>query len=186
MIKILKTCSSCKIDRELDQFNKDKSATDGLKYSCRECTKKRYSIYYESNKEREIERQTNYQNNNKSSVNKRRCSRHKERYATDLLYKLKYNTRNRIKMFLKSSNFNKIKSGTFNIVGCTPIELKDYIEKQFTDNMNWGNYSLKGWHIDHKIPLVLATNEEEVYKLCHYTNLQPMWAEDNLKKGVSI
>ena len=61
MIKILKTCSSCKIDRELDQFNKDKSATDGLKYSCRECTKKRYSIYYESNKEREIERQTNYQ-----------------------------------------------------------------------------------------------------------------------------
>ena len=89
-------------------------------------------------------------------------------------------------MFLKSSNFDSIKNGTFNIVGCTPIELKEHIEKQFTDKMSWENYSLKGWHIDHKIPLVLATNKEEVYELCHYTNLQPMWAEDNLKKGVSI
>ena len=186
MIKILKTCSSCKIDRELDQFNKDKSATDGLKYSCRECTKKRYSIYYESNKEREIERQTNYQNNNKSSVRASRNIRVKKKYDTDILYRLKINTRNRIKHFLKSSNFDKIKNGTFNIVGCTPFELKDHIQKQFLEGMNWENYGFRGWHIDHIIPLAACENNDDVHKLCHYTNLQPMWADDNYKKGDRI
>lgn len=49
--------------------------------------------------------------------------------------------------------------------------------------MTWENHSLKGWHIDHIKPLNLAKTEEELYKLCHYTNLQPMWAEENLKKS---
>jgi hypothetical protein len=49
--------------------------------------------------------------------------------------------------------------------------------------MNWDNYSFRGWHIDHIIPLTSAKNEEELIKLCHYTNLQPLWAKDNLSKG---
>jgi hypothetical protein len=52
--------------------------------------------------------------------------------------------------------------------------------------MSWDNYGFYGWHIDHVIPLSSAKTEEEVYKLCHYTNLQPLWAEDNLKKGSKI
>jgi hypothetical protein len=49
--------------------------------------------------------------------------------------------------------------------------------------MNWHNHSLYGWHIDHIIPLSSANTEKEIYDLCHYTNLQPLWSEDNLKKG---
>ena len=49
--------------------------------------------------------------------------------------------------------------------------------------MSWETHSLYGWHIDHIIPLSSAKTEEEIYQLCHYTNLQPLWAEDNLKKG---
>ena len=81
----MKKCKTCKIEKELNQFNKDKSAKDGLKYSCRECTKKKYNIYYENNKLKEIQRQTNYQNNNKSLVRVSRNIRLKKRYDTDIL-----------------------------------------------------------------------------------------------------
>ena len=72
------------------------------------------------------------------------------------------------------------KNKTFDIVGCSPLQLREYIEKQFVNGMNWENRS--SWHIDHIIPLSSANNEEELYKLFHYTNLQPLWAEDNMKK----
>ena len=50
--------------------------------------------------------------------------------------------------------------------------------------MSWENQGK--WHIDHIIPLSSAANEEELYKLCHFTNLQPMWATDNIRKGSKI
>ena len=74
---------------------------------------------------------------------------------------------------------------TFEIVGCSPKFLKEFIENKFTEGMCWELLGVK-IHIDHIIPLSSAKNEEEVYKLCHYTNLQPLWAEDNLKKSNKI
>jgi hypothetical protein len=71
-------------------------------------------------------------------------------------------------------------------VGCTPQELKEHLEKQFKEGMTWDNHGMYGWHIDHIIPLSSATTEEELYKLCHFTNLQPLWAEENLSKGNRI
>jgi hypothetical protein len=62
-------------------------------------------------------------------------------------------------------------------------EAKLHIEKQFKPGMNWLNHSLHGWHIDHIIPMASATTEEEVIKLNHYTNLQPLWASENIKKS---
>ena len=70
---------------------------------------------------------------------------------------------------------------TFEMVGCDPTELKMYLEKQFENKMTWQNRD--EWHIDHIIPLSSANTEEEVLKLCHYTNLQPLWIEENLKKS---
>ena len=75
---------------------------------------------------------------------------------------------------------------TFDIIGCAPQFLKEYLEKQFSEGMSWDNYGFYGWHIDHKIPLSSADNEEDIYKLCNYTNLQPLWATDNLKKSNKI
>ena len=97
------------------------------------------------------------------------------------LVKLSCNIRCRVKNFLKSKNITK-NNKTFDIVGCSPEFLKEHIEKQFTNGMSWDLMG-KHIHIDHIIPLSSANTDEEVYKLCHYTNLQPLWAEDNLKKS---
>jgi hypothetical protein len=91
--------------------------------------------------------------------------------------------RNRIGFYLKKNTVTK-RNNTFKIVGCTPQELKIYLEQKFIDNMSWENQGK--WHIDHIIPLSSAKTEEELYNLCHFTNLQPMWAEENLRKGSKI
>ena len=64
--------------------------------------------------------------------------------------------------------------------------IQKYLESQFLEGMCWDNYGIYGWHIDHKIPLCSAKNETELLKLFHYTNLQPLWAEDNLKKNGNL
>ena len=72
---------------------------------------------------------------------------------------------------------------TIDVLGYSATDLKHHIEKQFTTGMNWENHGQFGWHIDHKIPLNSAKTEDEIYKLCHYTNLQPLWWRDNISKG---
>ena len=75
-------------------------------------------------------------------------------------------------------------SKTTAILGCDWKTLKLHIERQFTKNMTWENRS--EWHIDHIVPLASANTEEELIALNHYTNLRPMWAEDNLSKGAKM
>ena len=96
---------------------------------------------------------------------------------------MSHNMRCRIKQYLKTKNITK-KNKTFDIVGCSPQLLKEYLEKQFTQGMSWDNYG--EWHIDHIVPLSSAKSEDEIYKLCYYSNLQPLWAEDNLRKSDKI
>ena len=69
------------------------------------------------------------------------------------------------------------------MVGCSQEFLKQYLEKKFKKGMTWKNHSNKGWHIDHIKPLSLAKNSLDMKKLMHYSNLQPMWAKDNLRKN---
>jgi hypothetical protein len=96
--------------------------------------------------------------------------------------KLKNSFRSRINQYITKKN----KSSTLDFVGCDIDYLMKYLESKFTDGMSWENYGLYGWHIDHIIPLSSAKTEEEIYELYHYKNLQPLWAEDNLKKSNKI
>ena len=70
-------------------------------------------------------------------------------------------------------------------LGCSIEELKIHLENQFEEGMTWDNWKPDGWHIDHKKPLSLfdLTDREQFLEACHYTNLQPLWWEENLKKG---
>lgn len=98
------------------------------------------------------------------------------------------NPLNKLKRLLRSSirkglNGERKYLKTQEIVGCSWEQLKQHLESQFQPNMTWDNHGQYGWHIDHIIPLASATTEEQIYKLNHYTNLQPLWWEDNIKKG---
>jgi transketolase len=113
----------------------------------------------------------------------RKQEQRKERRANDPVFNLINRMRCRIWKYLNILEISK-KNKTFDIVGCSPQFLKEHLETQFTDGMSWDNRS--EWHIDHIIPLSSAKTEDELYKLCHYENLQPLWAEDNLKKSNKI
>ena len=106
----------------------------------------------------------------------------KKALKTNPTYKMANAIRRRLGEYLRLKGLTKTNK-TFTIVGCTPAELKIHLEKQFKPGMTWWNHTPKGWHIDHIIPLASAKTLEETEKLSHYTNLQPMWATENLKKS---
>jgi hypothetical protein len=105
----------------------------------------------------------------------------KYRKENDINFKLTEVLRNRLRSAIKR---NSKEGSAVQDLGCTIIELKIYLEKQFRDDMDWKNHGKK-WHIDHIKPLAKfdLTNREELLKACHYTNLQPLLVFENLSKG---
>lgn len=111
----------------------------------------------------------------------------KEKYKNDLNYKLINIIRSRLRITLKNQKAKKQRK-TIEYLGCDIIYLIKYLESKFQPGMTWENYNYYGWHIDHIIPLSSfdLTDEKELKKACHYTNLQPLWAKDNFRKSDTI
>jgi len=164
--------------------------------------------WYERNKESKKEYQKEYYKNNKEKcvAAKKRCyeklpkkepkipltkeersSRRKlrlrERMKVDPLYKLHQKIKRTIAQSIRRNGYTK-KSSTYQILGCSYEEFKIWIENKFTEGMDWSNYGK--WHFDHIIPIDSATNEDEIIKLNHYSNFQPLWASDNIWKSNKI
>jgi hypothetical protein len=100
--------------------------------------------------------------------------------STDPVYRLRRILRIRLNTAAKRG----YKTGSaVRDLGCSIEELKVYLESKFQPDMSWDNWSPTGWHIDHVVPLGSTRSLEEAIKLCHYTNLQPLWAHDNLVKS---
>ncbi len=137
--------------------------------------------YHQKNKDWLNEKSRNYQKANRDKLriylnNKRRTNRQ---------FKLAHYLRARLRSSLKEN----IKSGSaVKNLGCSLEELKAYLESKFQPGMTWDNWSVNGWHIDHIKPLSSfdLSNKEQLAEACHYTNLQPLWAKDNLSKGDKI
>ncbi len=104
------------------------------------------------------------------------------RKKTDIQFRLRVNLRTRLSKAIKTEQ----KTGSaVKDLGCTIQYFKSYIESQFQPGMTWENWGKYGWHLDHITPLSSfdLTDREQLLKACHYTNLQPLWARDNLEKG---
>lgn len=166
----MKNCSKCKESKILDNFTNDKKYSDGKYPSCKECKEKVRRIYYLNNKEHII----------RVSVKRKRL-----KYCTDISFKLKHQLRARLRTAIKRN----YKAGSaIRDLGCSIEELKTYLESKFLTGMDWDNHTISGWHIDHIIPLSSfdLSDPNQLKKACHYTNLQPLWAQDNLSKGSSL
>lgn len=106
-----------------------------------------------------------------------------KRRKVDKEYDLAIKLRGRFSKAIKK----EYKSGSaVKDLGCTTKEFKLYIEAQFQPGMTWNNYG--EWHLDHVIPLSYfdLTDRTQVQEACHYLNIQPLWAKDNLKKNNKI
>lgn len=188
---LTKICSKCKIDKSIDDFNKRKDRKSGILSKCKECCKK----YRDSLDKVEVKKyRQKYKKDNKVNATeyhkiywampeniKKRSDYYKTRRKTDSLFKLKGNIKSLIFMSFKNK-FTKKSKKTIEILGCTFEEFKIHLEKQFDDKMNWNNQGTY-WQLDHIKPISLASDEQELIKLNHYTNFQPLYWVDNQKKS---
>jgi hypothetical protein len=185
---IKKICSKCKLELDITDFHQDKSKKCGYKSACKSCIylyQKKYKKtnseiirvkrhnYYVINKSFYSEQSKIYREKNKEILKQKR----KLKYQNNHMHRLKCIVRRRINLYIKNKSKNSKE-----IIGCSYEELLKHIENKFTTGMCWELVG-KEIHIDHIIPLSLAKTEEELYSLCHYTNLQPLWAKDNLAKS---
>lgn len=171
----MKKCIKCNIEKEYTNFSKDKSRNDGYSNKCKIC----YKEYQQQNKEIVNKATSKWSKNNREQRNQY----FKNRRLNEPLFKLRCNLSTLIWVSLKRNGYSK-NSKTYNILGCTFKEFKEHLEKQFLEGMNWDNSG--EWHLDHIYPTSLAKDKEELLKLNNYTNFQPLWAVDNIKKGNKI
>jgi hypothetical protein len=122
-----------------------------------------------------------YQRINRDKINKTKRNYRSYKRNADVQYTLSESLRNRLRRSLSGTYVGSV----IEYLGCTVPELKTYLESKFQPGMNWDNYGYYGWHIDHIKPLASfdLTDREQLLEACHYTNLQPLWAIDNLRKG---
>lgn len=190
--------STCKICTNKD--NASRSYTEQKK------------AYYQENRELLLEKQKQnyskdkkkeYVEKNKEEIYKKNSEYHKKWYADnkknkllknkiynetresiDPEYKLRRRLRSRLTIALKK--YENVTSKERNIdllIGCSLQELKDYLALKFTKEMTWENHG-KIWHIDHIKPCHLfdLSQIEQQRECFNYTNLQPLYKEENLKK----
>jgi hypothetical protein len=151
--------------------------------------------YYSSNKEKLLKKHTQYGKDN-PEVRRKATAKYlknnseyyktyrKERYHNDPQFKLRITLGVRLNKALKTHNKS---TSVLNLIGCSINELKEYIEKQFNNGINWENHGIY-WEVDHILPCDSfdLTNIEQQKQCFHYTNLQPLTKKHNRTKSNKI
>jgi len=156
-----------KYQKEWAQNNRDKTRNNFKKWrdNNTELHKEKNRIFSREHK-----------NENAIRVNNKR--------AKDPIFKLGMNIRCLIRnSFKRVNNVTARKAQrTEQILGCSVEYFMEYLQSKFLEGMSFENHGVYGWHIDHIKPLATAKTEQDIYTLNHYSNFQPLWAQDNLKK----
>jgi hypothetical protein len=209
-MKGYKKCSKCKKIKPKEHFYKSKKTKDGLNYWCDSCYKEyRYDnkdkrkLYLENNREKLVLYNKNrYKNNktyfqnhwkkyyekNKESLLKKDKIYKNNRLKIDINFRIRHNLRTALVRVLKGRNKY---SSLILLLGCSIEYLKQHLQSKFYNRedglqMSFDNYGK--WHIDHIRPCASfdLSKPEEQARCFHYTNLQPLWKLDNLRKSDKI
>jgi len=186
----MKICSKCKVKKPGGEFYIDSRAKDGLCWCCKDCRKVYGRKYYNKNREHLIlkasivkhtdEYMQEYRERNKLKLRLYKRKYDTKRKSKNMQFRLSCALRSRLNKAIK----NNQKSGSvIGDLGCSIEELKRWLEQQFRPGMGWKNYGK--WHIDHIKPLSSfdLINKKQLKKACHWFNLRPLWAKENLSKG---
>ena len=192
-------CSDCKQTLPISEFSNNRCTKNGLQVSCKDCKSKTDKDYRNNPRFREriLNRKKEYYLTIKKDEEKWGDILKKQRENRD--YSLEYVTmrlnpirrskdsiRKLIIQTLKVKNLSKskIRMKTEEILCCSFTFFKEHIENQFTENMCWLNHG--EWHLDHIIPMDVGETVEEIIKLNHWTNFQPLWSKDNYSKHYHV
>lgn len=182
-----------RIEGQRDYNNNNKSKISEYKKKLdKSIIKQQQQKKYQKNRESYLIKAKIYYKNNREKIIKQKNEYEKNKKLTDPLYKVKRNIRTLIKQKLIKNNYTK-KSKTHEILGCSFEEFKLHLESKFEPWMTWENYGLYngelnyGWDIDHIIPTSSANTEDELIKLNHHTNLQPLCSKLNrdIKRNIT-
>ena len=150
----------------------------------KERKKENHKKWLSENKDKWNEYIKEYREKNIDKIRKIKRDYERTRKANDPLYKLVANFRTAIYTVLKENNMDKY-GHYFEILQYSPEELSTHLENQFTEGMTWENYG--EWHVDHKLPITSFNFQEigdnEFMKCWGLDNLQPMWADENIRKS---
>jgi hypothetical protein len=184
----IKKCSVCKQELPTSSFTKDKYKSDGLKHMCKACSSAHgkqwkkdnpnYRVeYHVKNKDKEHARNAKYY---QTVFKSRQREIYKKRYKEDVQYRLMMLLRGRLRRALLGIGKS---ATTLALLDCTASQLKEWLSYQFEPGMSWTNQGQ--WHIDHVKPCAAfdLTDPEQQRQCFHWTNLQPLWGVDNLRKN---
>lgn len=196
-----KHCPTCNTWKQLTEFNKQSSSWDNLVRMCRQCyceyknnkrknddkykeSDKLYKENYTKSGRRKEVSKIRYETK-KDEIIKKCVEYNKFKYNNDPYFKVVCSMRTRISKLLKQKGADKY-NNFYKYLGCSKDNFIQYFESKFKEGMTWENHG--EWHIDHIKPCASFNllNEEEQQKCFHYTNLQPLWAAENLSKGSKI
>jgi hypothetical protein len=178
-----KKCCECGEEKSSSEFHNNKGHKDNLSAKCKSCTKDYRRLYYSDNRDELLSYSKAWQKDNRDKRNS-----YLDKYNLDPLQKLRKTysceVRRGFKMVLLKKNRKSL-----DCLGCSWEEFLDHLQSQFYNRVETGeemtfeNHGMHSWHLDHIIPISIAKTEEDVIRLSHYTNFQPLWAEDNYAKG---
>ena len=172
-----KICKKCNIIKDLSDFYKHKAV-------CKKCHNQISKAYRDENKDTIRVSRKKWELKNKEKRKKSRRDQLREKRKKNILFAIRSSISRSIRSSIIRNGFSKNNKTEF-ILGCSFEEFKIYLESKFEEWMTWDNRGLYngefnyGWDIDHIIPVSSAKTEEEIYKLNHYTNLQPLCSKIN-------